>query len=307
MNDTPVDAPSGTQLLTPELLRSLRRLRLLVRRATGSMGTHRARRRGASAEFAEHRAYAPGDDIRRIDWNVYARLEELVIRLFVAEDELSLHLLIDTSASMGVGERPKLALARRLAAALGYLALHGHERVTVVPLAEPGGRTPAYRGSKRVPSLFASLAGLAPAGPMSLERSVERFVASGARPGLVVLISDLLDPAGFERPIDRLRAARHDVAIFHLVADDLALDEGGDLTLVDSETGALVEVSLDADTVRAYRARRASFLAEVAAHARRRGCFHLPIDEGDLEALVEEAVLSFVGHQRDAVHRRGRP
>lgn len=265
-------------LLEPEFIRRLARLRLAVRRRFrgATAGARRSRNRGSSAEFAEHRPYYPGDDVRRIDWNAYARLEELVLRLFVAEEDLSLYLLIDTSASLGVGTPPKLDTAKRLAAGLGYVGLSGSERVAVVPFAAHLARPlPPSRGRRRVGPLLRYLDALEPSGATDLSRAVDEFLARAPRPGLVVVLSDFLDPGGFARPLDRLLAERHEPVLFHLLdREELDPTPGGDLTLVDSETGRTVEVSLDERAVRAYRARLEAFVAELASWSKKRGVFY---------------------------------
>ena len=265
-------------LLEPEFLRRLARLRLAVRRrfAGATSGARRSRNRGSSAEFAEHRPYFPGDDVRRIDWNAYARLEELVLRLFVAEEDLSLYLLVDTSASMGLGTPPKLEIAKRLAAGLGYVGLSGSERVAVMPFADRMARPlPPSRGRKRVGPMLRFLDELQPSGDTDLSRAVDQLLARSPRPGLVVVLSDFLDPAGFSRPLDRLLAERHEPVLFQVLdREEVDPTPGGDLELVDSESGRRVEVSLDARAVRAYRARLAAFLAELEGYAKKRGLFY---------------------------------
>src|SRR5687768_3577492 len=126
MTDAAATAPRGS-LLEPDFIRRLARLRILVRRrfAGAAGGARRSTRRGSSAEFADHRPYAFGDDVRRIDWNAYARLEELVLRLYVAEEDLTLYLLVDASRSLDHGTPPKIDVAKRVAAALAYVALSG--------------------------------------------------------------------------------------------------------------------------------------------------------------------------------------
>ena len=282
-------------LLEPELLRRLARLRLTVRRrfAGATSGARRSRSRGTSAEFAEHRPYFPGDDVRRIDWNAYARLEELELRLFVAEDDLSLYLLVDTSASMGLGAPPKLEVAKRLAAGLAYVGLSGSERVAVLPFASGASRPLApSRGRKRVGPLLRYLDELAPSGTTDLARAVEQFLARAPRPGLVVVLSDFLDPAGFSRPLDRLLASKHEPALFQVLdREELDPTPGGDLELTDAETGRKVEVSLDPRALRAYRARLAAFLGELERYAKKRGLFY---GRSTGERAFEDVLLEFL-------------
>ena len=284
-----------SSLLEPEFLRRLARLRVLARKrfAGSAGGARRSMRRGSSAEFADHRPYYAGDDVRRIDWNAYARLEELVLRLYVAEEDLTLYLLVDTSRSLAFGTPTKLEVAKRIAAALGYLGLTGSERVAVVPFSSALGRgfAPA-RGSRRVGALLRYLDGLEANGETDLARAVDQFLARSPRPGLVAVISDLLDPGGFERPLDRLASERHEPVIFQVLdREEIDPTPGGDLVLVDSERGTKVEVSLDARAIAAYRARAAAFLAGVQAYAKKRG-FGYVLAGG--EVPFEDALISYL-------------
>lgn len=284
-----------SSLLDPAFLNRLARLRLLARRkfAGSAGGARRSTRRGQSVEFADHRPYSPGDDIRRIDWNAYARLEELVLRLYVAEEDLTVYLWVDTSASLRVGRPPKIEVAKRIAAALGYVGLTGSERVGVVPFGA-GMQAPLApsRGRRRVGALLRFLDGLQADGETDLGRAVDEFLARKPRPGLVVLVSDLLDRGGYQKPLDRLIGARHEPAIFHVLdLDELAPEPGGDLSMVDAERGTRVEVSLDHRAIAAYRARLEAFLAEAEGYARRRGLTYVRAG-GDVP--FEDALLAYL-------------
>jgi uncharacterized protein (DUF58 family) len=285
-------------LLDPDFVRRLDRLKVAAQRrfAGTSAGARRSTRRGASVEFKDHRPYGRGDDVRRIDWNAYARLGELVLRLYVAEEDLSIHLLLDRSRSLAFGDPPGIELAKRAAAALGYVGLSGSERVGVVPFAAGISASLAPgRGRRAVGPLLRFLEGIAADGETDLERTVDQFLARRPRPGVVVLISDLLDPAGFTRPIDRLLSERHEPVLLHVLDDgEPDADQGADLVLVDSERGAQVEVTLDVAARRAYAARVAAFAEEVAAHARRRGVTCVRIG-GSLP--FEEALLDLLGRR----------
>lgn len=292
----------SSSLLDPDVLRRLARLRLAVRRrfAGVASGARRSRSKGSSAEFAEHRAYYPGDDVRRIDWNAYARLEELVLRLYVAEEDLSLYLLVDTSASLSIGEPRKIDVAKRLAAGLGYVGLSSSERVAVMPFASRLTTPfPPARGARRIGTLLRYLDALEPSGATDLGRAVDEFLARSPRPGLVVVISDFLDPAGFTRPIDRLIGERHEPVLFQVLdREELDPTPGGDLELVDAETGAKTEVSLDARAVRAYRARLDAFLAELAGYAKKRG-LHYGLVGG--QRPFEEVLIEYLARGTPAL------
>jgi uncharacterized protein (DUF58 family) len=285
-------------LLDPDFVRRLDRLKVTAQRrfAGASAGARRSTRRGASVEFKDHRPYGRGDDVRRIDWNAYARLGELVLRLYVAEEDLTLHLLVDRSRSLAFGDPPGLELAKRAAAALAYVGLSGSERVGVVPFAAGiSAPLPPGRGRRAVGPLLRFLEAITAEGETDLERTVDQFLARRPRPGVVALISDLLDPAGFARPIDRLLSERHEPVLLHLLDDgEPDAEQGADLVLVDSERSTQVEVTLDVAARRAYRARREAFADEVAAYARRRGVICVRIGGS---VPFEEALVGLLGRR----------
>lgn len=284
-----------TSLLDPGFLRRLGRLRLAVRRrfAGSSAGSRRSLRRGSSAEFADHRPYYPGDDVRRIDWNAYARLEELVLRLYVAEEDLHVHLLLDRSASLGVGTPRKFDVAKQVAAAIGYVALSGSERVSVLPfsdtLATP---LPSMRGRKRIGTLLHHLDALEVGGETNFDASITRFLSRSPRPGIVVVVSDFLDPQGFSAPLDKLLAHKHEPVLLQVLdPEEVNPTVGHDVELVDSETGERVEVSIDATAVAAYRRRLQAFFEELTQYAKKRGLFYGRIDQS---ANLDDVILTYL-------------
>lgn len=282
-----------SSLLDPAFLGRLARLRLLVRRrfAGTAAGARRSTRRGASVEFADHRPYALGDDVRRIDWNAYARLEELVLRLYIAEEDLSVYLLVDVSESMAFGD--KLETAKRLAAALAYVGLSGSERVGVVPFAGQLNKPmPPTRGQGRIGTVLRFLDELEPSGETDLERTVEAFLARRPRPGLCVVLSDLMSPSGWKRPFDRLIGEKHEPVVFHVLSDEeLSPEPGGDFAFVDSERGTRVEVSLDQRAIRAYQARLDAFVQSIREYARKRGLTYVGVGGG---VSFEDALMEYL-------------
>jgi uncharacterized protein (DUF58 family) len=290
---------SESSLLDAAFLRRLAGLRLAVRRRLrgATQGARRSTRRGSSAEFADHRAYSRGDDIRRIDWRAFARLEQLVLRLYVAEEDLAVHLLIDTSRSLDFGTPTKLDVAKRLAAGLGYLGLAGNERVSITTFAETvTSVTPVGRGRRRVGVLLRALDAIRASGATDLASTVSAFLARKPRQGLVIVLSDLLDPQGFERPLDRLLGERHEVVLFHVLSlEERAPKRGGDVNLVDAETGERVALTLDADALALYERRFAAFLAHVERYARKRGVSYVRIDDGE---RFEDTLLDYLRSRR---------
>jgi uncharacterized protein (DUF58 family) len=262
-------------------LRQLERLLLLVRAPVrgGLKGGRRSVKRGQSVEFADYRDYTPGDDLRQLDWNVYARLERLLVKLFVEEEDLTVTLLVDASASMAGGHPEKLRFAKRAAAALGYVGLASEDKISVSAL---GGRAArrqvALRGSGRVFRLLTALSGIAVAeGPTDLVAAARHAAAQLRGRGLIVLFSDLLDP-GAETVIRDLAATGSELVILHILGpDEIDPPIEGDLRLVDAESGDQVDVTLDLATVDAYRGRLAAWQAGLADLAARRAAAYVPL------------------------------
>jgi uncharacterized protein (DUF58 family) len=262
-------------------LRQLERLLLLVRAPVrgGLKGGRRSVKRGQSVEFADYRDYTLGDDLRQLDWNVYARLERLLVKLFVEEEDLTVTLLVDASASMAGGHPEKLRFAKRAAAALGYVGLASEDRISISAL---GGRAArrqvALRGSGRVFRLLTALSAIAVAeGPTDLVAAARHAAAQLRGRGLIVLLSDLLDP-GAETVIRDLAATGSELVILHILGrDEIDPPIEGDLRLVDAESGERVDVTLDLATVDAYRARLAAWQADLADLAARRAAAYVPL------------------------------
>jgi uncharacterized protein (DUF58 family) len=273
-------------------LRQLERLLLLLKSPVrgGLKGGRRSVKRGQSVEFADYRDYAMGDDLRQLDWNVYARLERLFVKLFIEEEDVTVTLLVDASASMATGSPSKLLFAKRAAAALGYIGLASEDRVTVSALAGRMARRRApMRGSGRVFRLLADLSAIEPAdGPTDLVAAARHAAAQLHGKGVVILFSDLLDP-GADRIIRELAATGSELIVLHVLSPD-ELDPAleGDLRLVDVETGDGVDVTVDLATLDAYKARLAAWKQAFADVAARRRASYV-----DLSSDTNLAVLMF--------------
>jgi uncharacterized protein (DUF58 family) len=256
-------------------LRQLERLKVLMHAPVrgGLKGGRRSVKRGQSVEFADFRDYSIGDDLRQLDWNVLARLERLFIKLYVEEEDVTITFLLDASTSMAAGTPSKLLFAKRAAAALGYIGLASEDRVAVSAL---GGRAArrqvALRGSGRVFRLLAALSAInAAPGPTDLVAAARHAGAQLSGRGVVVLISDLLDP-GADRVIRELAATGSELIVLHILSPD-ELDPAieGDLRLLDSETGDGLDVTIDLATLDDYKARLAAWqegFADLAAKRR---------------------------------------
>jgi uncharacterized protein (DUF58 family) len=273
----PVFLPSEVDptVFDEAFLRQLERLLLLMRSPVrgGLKGGRRSVKRGQSVEFADYRDYTPGDDLRQLDWNVYARLEKLFVKLFVEEEDITVTLLLDASASMATGRPDKLTFAKRAAAALGYIGLASEDRVAVSALTGRIARRRAVlRGSGRVFRLLADLSSIQPAeGSTDLVAAARHAAAQLHGRGVVVLLSDLLD-TGADRVIRELAATGSELIVLHVLSPD-ELDPAleGDLRLVDTETGERVDITADLATIDAYKDRLSAWkegFADVAAKRR---------------------------------------
>ena len=272
-------------LLDPAFLARLEALQLGTRRRLAGhfAGEHRSVRHGQSVDFADYRQYHPGDDFRRIDYFLYARLGVLNVKLFEAEEDLQLRLLMDTSASMGTA---KLACARRVAAALGFVALTRRDPVSVhaFPLDRPA---PRFAGRGAVPALFAHLERLEAAGDTPFAAAATALLARPGPAGLTVVISDLLTPE-WETALGRLPSRGGDVVVVHVLdPDELRPSLSGDVELVDRESGRRVAVSFAPETVEQYQRVVDAWLARVTACCRRVGAGYVRLlTSDDLETAL---------------------
>lgn len=300
-------------LLTTELLRRLEQFQLLAaRRAKSSArGERSSRARGQSVEFADHRPYVPGDDFRYLDWNLYGRLERLFLKLYEEERELPVRVFLDASESMTFGEPRKFDFARQVAAALGYVALCGFDRVsvTVFPNSELTGGVngtnlqPAtgnleqatvrgalrsVRGKKSALQFFQNLSALTAGGSANLNESLRRGALEARRSGLAVVLSDFLDPAGYERGLNALVGRGFQVDVVQILApDELAPATYGDLRLVDSESGGHQEVTFGRYRLAAYRKTVRGFIQRLREFCAGRGVnFFMAASDTELEDLL---------------------
>ncbi len=283
-------------MLSEAFLRSLNRLRLNVpRRKRGVYtGQRRSQRRGRSVEFADYRAYTPGDDPRRVDWNILARYEKPYIKLFEDEEDVTVSVLLDASGSMrwmdeGEIDSSKWRRAAELALALGYIALAAGDRAIL----ETSSR--ARCGPKRGLGGMSELIRLAereganpPDARANLNEWLRRYAAT-ARPGLCILVSDMLDSSGYVDGINALGGAGLDVCILHVLCpSELDPRIAGDLRLRDVETADLQDVSLDEAVLSRYRERLANWSQEMSTLCRRRGGRYFL---ADTSTPVEQIIL----------------
>ena len=273
-------------VLDPALVARLGRLRLGGRRRVEGRfaGSHASRRYGASLDFADYREYVPGDDLRRIDVHAYARLGKRLIKLYDAEDEAALRVVVDLSASMGYGG--KLSYAQQVAAAFAVIATGGGDRIRLLLAGDTVDAGPWFRGATSLPAVDARLNAAVAGGGANLPAALRQAIGDGPR-GPVVLISDLLFE-GWEGAIDALGLGRADTCLVHVLArTDIAPDLDGDLRLADAETGAEVEVGVAAAALDDYAAVAARWLADVERAAGARGIAYTRlVDDDALEPFL---------------------
>ncbi len=273
----PDPSTPGAPVFDPEFLQTLETLSVVSRRRVRGQqrGERRSIVRGRGIEFDDYRAYQPGDDYRYIDWNIVSRLDRLFVKLFSEEEDLDVHLLLDTSRSMSAGTPSKLTLAMRLAAAIGYIGLANLDRVAVTAFTSaPGPSLGRLRGRPRAFDLLQFLGALRPGGGTHMELALRHHLATAARRGLLIVLSDLLDPHGYEGGLLAACQRRFQTFVIHVMADEEVLPRlTGEVRLVDVETGHVLELTIDADARAAYTRARDSFFHEVE-----RFCFRYGID-----------------------------
>jgi uncharacterized protein (DUF58 family) len=288
-----------TRLLDADFVRELEALRrrMEIRARSGAGGEHLAKRRGGSAEFHEHRPYAPGDDMRRIDWAAYARSGEPVIKVFRAEEDIVARLLCDASASLEFGDPPKIDVVRRLAAAIGYMTLAGSERAQLIVTA--GGATKDHlpsRGRGGLATLLRHLDTIETRGTTDMTRSIDSVIRRSNRPGLLVVFSDFFDRSPVLSALGRAVARGHDVALVQVIApEEEEPTYDGDWLLEDAETGETVELTMDPAAIEAYILRFTGLCEELRAWARRHGATYVRArTDESLEDTVRRIVFRAV-------------
>lgn len=261
------EAEAVDQLFDEEFLKKLEYLHVVSRKAfSGNMRAERRTKKvGSGIEFADHRRYSMGDDFRYIDWNVYGRVDRLLLRLFEEEEDLHIYLLLDASRSMKVGEPSKLHYAMQLTAALTYIGLGNLDRVGIVPFSDQLHEAlPAARGKRRIFKVFQFLRNVRPGGATNLAKCAEDFVHRYKRRGLAVVVSDFYDPKGFEEGINELRYHKFEPFVLQ-VFDQKEVNPSlhGDLTLVDCETGEAKEVTVSKSLLKAYQREHEKYCEEL--------------------------------------------
>src|SRR6202790_213580 len=266
-------------LLDPKFLTRLEQLELVSRKIfMGRMkGERRSKKKGQSVEFADYRNYVVGDDLRFLDWNLYARLDRLFIRLFMEEEDLHFYILLDNSLSMDFGNPTKLLYAKQLAAALAFIGLVNMDRVVIEAFNNRLTQSlPAVRGKKSLWRVLDFLQKMAPAGSSDMKEALRTFSIKSSGKGIVVVLSDFMDKGGYEDALRYLVARQMDIyAIQILSQEEIEPESVGDLKLVDVEDEDVAEITVSAPLLKRYKQNLAAYRSAMHEWCTRRGVMYL--------------------------------
>jgi len=252
-------------------------------------GERKSRRRGSSVEFAEHRNYTVGDDLRHIDWNVYGRLDKLFLKLFLEEEDLHVYTLLDTSLSMDFGTPTKLHYGKQVAAALAFIGLVNHDRVIMDTFATKLDQgIPSVRGRSQMWRVIDYLEHLAASGASDLKAAAREFAIRHAGKGVVVVISDFMDKHGYEDALRYLLARKMDIYVLHLLSQEEVEPElVGDLRLVDVEDEDVAEITMSAPLLKRYKDNLNTFVGGLKEWCTRRGITYIfTTNQNPFEKLI---------------------
>jgi uncharacterized protein (DUF58 family) len=284
-----------TELLDSKFMARLDSLDVLSRKIfQGKLqGERRSKRRGQSVEFADHRAYVVGDDLRFVDWNIYGRLDQLFLKLFLEEQDLTIHILADTSASMSVGEPSKDLFAKRLAAALGYISLVNNNRLTI-SLFGDGLRTQLanMRGRNYLPQMAELLLTTECDGFSDFEKTCRDVAAGRIGRGVTIVVSDFLFKQGYDNALRRLIGARYDLYVIQVLSpQEIAPELVGDLKLLDVEDADMAEITVSSALIKYYQRNLAAYCDELKNFCTSRGAVYVRANSAD---SVELLVLNYL-------------
>jgi len=278
---------SDAPLLSPTFLAKLATLTVTARRRGAGVrkGERRSIRRGQSQEFADHRAYVPGDDLRHLDWHLLGRLDQLFIKLFEEREDRTVQVFVDASASM---QGDKLHVARQVGAALAYVALGSMDRVCVADFAEGLKRLrPPVRGRSAIHAVIRHMVEVETGGETDLVRALRSYPRRQGT-GIGILLTDFLYPGGYEEPLKRLLHLDLELYAFHVISPaELRPDLSGDILLVDVEDGSEVPLTVDDDVLDRYERTVRKYCEGVEAFCTRMGVGYARLEaDTDVEQFV---------------------
>ena len=282
-----------SELLDSSFMARLDALDLLSRKILRGklQGERRSKRRGQGVEFADHRPYVVGDDLRFIDWNIYGRLEQLFLKLFLEEQDLTVHIAFDVSGSMGLGQPSKDRFARRLVAALAYVGLANNNRVTLTAFADGvKAQLPNMRGRAYLPKMAEFLLTGKPDGPSDFDKACSHITANQLASGVIIVISDFMLKEGFDQALRRLIGGRSELYVLQVLSpQELSPEIGGDLKLIDVEDNDISEVTVSGALLKYYKRNLTAYCNELKDFCTRRGASYLAAGSDD---SVENIVLT---------------
>ena len=290
-----------SMLLSAEFMARLDQLDVMSRKIlSGKMkGERRSKRRGQSVEFADFRNYVIGDDLRFIDWNIYARLEKLFLKLFLEEEDLAVYVLVDISRSVDYGEPNKALYIKQVAAALGYIGLVNYNRVTIAAMSDGiVAETGAMRGRRNVARMIDFVDRLEPTGASHFADACKRFALMNRQKGVLIVLSDFFIKEGFESGLKYIAGGKYDLfCVQCLSPQEIEPELQGDLKLKDVEDDDLAEVSITQPLLKKYKATLNAYCLSLKDYVTRRGGTYLftstavPFDTLVLNYLRERGLL----------------
>ena len=284
-----------TELLDGKFMAKLDALDIFSRKMfQGKLqGERRSKRRGEGVEFADHRPYVVGDDLRFVDWNIYGRLDKLFLKLFLAEQDLSVHVLVDVSGSVHGGEPAKDLFLKRLAAALAYVGVVNSNRVTLSAFADGVvAQLPNMRGRNYLHQIAELLLTTEAAGGSDFDKACRQVASVRVGSGVMLVLSDFLFKGGYESGLRRLVSRRYDLYVIQVFSpQELAPPLSGDLRLVDVEDGDQAEVTISSALVKYYKRNLAAYCGQLKAFCQRRGVAYTLTNSGE---SVESLILTYL-------------
>lgn len=280
-----------TELLDPDFMSRLDSLDVMSRKILQGklQGERRSKRRGRSVEFADHRPYVVGDDLRFVDWNIYGRLEQLFLKLYLEEQDLTVHIVADASASMSLGEPSKELFIKKLTAALGYVSLVNNNRVTISFFADGlKGQLANMRGRNYLHKMAEYLLTTDCNGLSNFENACQQLVAGRIGSGVMIVLSDFLFKDGYDTGLRRLIGRQYDLYVIQVLsAQELFPELTGDLKLIDIEDADTAEITVSAALTKYYKRNLTAYCNELKDFCTRRGVVYALANSADsVEALV---------------------
>ena len=284
-----------TDLLEPEFMARLDSLDVMSRKILqGKLhGERRTKRRGQSVEFADHRPYVHGDDLRFVDWNIYGRLEQLFLKLFLEEQDLTVHILADFSSSMSLGDPSKAIFIKKLTAALGYVSLVNNNRVTISFFADGiEGQLANMRGRNYLHQMADYLMTAECDGLSHFEKSCKQLVAGRIGSGITIVLSDFLYKEGYDSGLRRLIGKNYDLYVIQVLSPkELSPDMTGELKLIDIEDGDIAEITVSGALLKYYKKTLNAYCNELKDFCTRRGAVYVLANSSD---SIETLVLNYL-------------